>query len=341
MTKPIAIQFNDVHLKTGNEDAILKATKYMVSYAVDNSISTLIFAGDLFDSRSSQRQSALKTFSTMLDMIHEAKLKLYMFAGNHDKTVYKSYDSFLESFKHHPCVTYNKDVSDIILGGVSITLMPFFDDSMLVPKLEEHVGGDMLVSHFEMQGSEHLGNVSEKTVINKKLLSKWKVVRLGHYHNHVKISDKISHLPSFIQGDFGENRDKGFALLNDDLTYTLIKGDFTEYIKYSFDLDVDGVGKVIEAVEIHKNSPNVIRFEVSGSKEKLRAFDKSIFKDTGIGYKPKLERQYEELSSSVQEIKKKYGEADVKISFSEFCKKEGFDEVQGLELLNEFFKKDM
>ena len=84
--------------------------------------------------------------------------------------------------------------TNIEIDKVTITLLPFFSDEMLIPMLEEDKGADVLISHFEMAGSTHLGKVSKKTSINKKLLSKWKKVYLGHYHNYHEITKDIGKL---------------------------------------------------------------------------------------------------------------------------------------------------
>ena len=90
MKKPIAIIFNDVHLKAGNEEDIINAVKYMIRYTLDLGVNKIIFAGDLFDSRSFQRQSVLRAFDTICKMFLEANINLYLFPGNHDKTIYEN-----------------------------------------------------------------------------------------------------------------------------------------------------------------------------------------------------------------------------------------------------------
>ena len=103
----------------------------MVDYAVENDIKKLIFAGDLFESRSFQRQKTLLTLGNILDLFYANGLTLYLFSGNHDKTIYKSFDSFLDIFKHYPCVKFSRGLKNIVIDGVSIDLLPFFSDDML------------------------------------------------------------------------------------------------------------------------------------------------------------------------------------------------------------------
>ena len=66
--KPIAIIFNDAHLKTGNEQDVIHSVKHMLKYAKSEGINKLIFAGDLFDSRSFQRQSVLQAFDEIKEL---------------------------------------------------------------------------------------------------------------------------------------------------------------------------------------------------------------------------------------------------------------------------------
>lgn len=340
MKKPIAIIFNDVHLKTGNEEAITDAVKYMIKYTLELGVDKIIFAGDLFDSRSFQRQSLLYTFDKICEMMAEAGITLYLFPGNHDKTIYEIDYSFLHVYKHHPNVIFNDDVSDIEIDGVKITLLPFWSDEVLIPKIHEHNGGDVLISHFAMEGSVHLGHVVEKPTLNAKMLSKWKKTYLGHYHNHVEITPDVVHLPSFMQNDFGEDNKKGFAILYDDLSYELVKGKFREFKKLSLDIDKTTFAEIKELIEVHKNSPNTIRFEFTGSEEKLKALDKGIFKDTGIDVKTKFAKKFdfENIELEVPEVTERYSKNDVENTFEKFCKEKGLDHEEGVVLLGEFFK---
>ena len=85
MRDVLAIVFNDIHLKDGNEDEVYKSTVHMVNYAVENKIKNLIFAGDLFDSRSYQRQKQLTTLDKMLDLFH--KIDKTSNTNNSNKTI--------------------------------------------------------------------------------------------------------------------------------------------------------------------------------------------------------------------------------------------------------------
>jgi len=340
MRKPIAIIFNDAHLKTGNEDDVIKSIKHLLKYANSEGIENLIFAGDLFDSRAFQRQSVLQAFDDILIMIQKAGCTLYIFPGNHDKTIYSSYDSFLDVYRHYPNVVFNRELSVIDISGVNITLLPFFSDDMLIPMLKDAKGGDVLISHFEMAGSTHLGSVSDKSSINSKLLSKWNKTYLGHYHNWHEITKDIVHLPSLRQSNFGEDDNKGFSVLYDDLSYKIIKGDFKRFNKVLIDIDKTNQSKIDELIETYKNSLDVIRFEFVGSESKLKALDKKQFNNLGIDIKIKYKANYDFESDSLvlPTVVEHYGEDQVREAFKDFCQDKGYDHGEGLELLNNFLK---
>ena len=339
MDNVLSIIFNDSHLKDGNEEEVYESVVHMVNYAVKNKIKNFIFAGDLFDSRSFQRQKQLTTLNKILDLFQKNNLILYLFPGNHDKTLYSSADSFLDAYKHHPCVRFNKHIKRIEIDGVTIDLLPFFSDDKLVPMLDKAEGADVLISHFEMKGSSHLGKISKKQNITKKLLSKWKKVYLGHYHNHHEISKDIVHLPSFRQENFGEDNVKGFALLKKDLSYELIKGQFKEYIKVSVDASTLSTKKIKQLADKYKNSNESIRIEFKGTESQCKSIDKTLFEGTGIDVKLKYDEIYDTIDVVPSKIIQKYDKNDILNSFKDFCKEKKYDLKRGNSLLQEFLNK--
>jgi exonuclease SbcD len=337
--KPIAIIFNDIHLKPGNEEQVLESTVHLLQYAKLHNIDKLIFAGDLFESRAFQRQNVLTTFNKMLNLIHESGCTLYLFPGNHDKTEYASFDSFLEGYRFHPNVIFNKEISVIDIEGVSITLLPFFADSMLIPMIEEAKGTDVLISHFEMKGSTHLGSVSEKSSITRTLLKKWKKTYLGHYHNTHEITKDIVHLPSLRQNDFGEDSNKGFSVLYDNLSYEIIKGRFKGYTKITIDVDKIDAKGIRSLIKAHENSDDTVRFEFKGEESKLRAIDKAQFDNTGIDIKLKYDAKYEVNTEHVPLLIKQYDKVQIVDIFKSFCSDKGYDGECGMKYLDKFLIK--
>jgi len=341
MKEPVAIIFNDVHLQTGNEEAVLTSIKHMIQIANEKNIKRLLFAGDLFHSRAFQRQSILLTLDKILVLFNMNGMYVDFIPGNHDKTIYASHESFLDTFRHYPNFNLHTTLSVIDVGGLEVTMLPFFSDDMLIPMLEEAEGTDVLISHFEMAGSTNLGHTSEKTSINKTLLKKWKKTYLGHYHNWHEISKDIVHLPSMIQDGFGEDSNKGFSILYDDLSYEIIKGRFKAFNKVLVNIDDISMSELKQLIKAHSNSSDVIRFEFTGTESRLRALDKSIFKDTGIDVKIKYEVKYDYDDGDLTppSVIEKYDKVQVRGTFKQFCEDKGLEYDKGIILLDEFLNQ--
>lgn len=338
--KPLFIIYNDMHLGTGNEEAILVSIRHMISYALENDLDTVVFNGDFFHSRSNQTQSVLTTATEIFKLIHEAGLRHIINVGNHDKQSYFLNDSYLDVYKYHPGVKLYDDVVCIKIKGVSCTLMPFWDDSILVPKIAEAKGSDLLIGHFEMQGSAHLGKVSEKTTITPKTLSKFKKVYLGHYHNTMEITEDIIHLPSLRQSSFGEDSNKGFSVIFDDLSYEIIPGVFKKFNKLVLKIDELTSKDIKNLIDTHKNSEDVIRFEFVGTEANLKAIDKNQFKDTNIDVKLKFDKSFDLKEVAKPVLIKKFDKTSVYENFKRFCDDKNYDYIQGLAILDEFFKRN-
>lgn len=342
MKKPITAIFNDVHIKFGNEDEVIRSVKHMVKYLVKNNIKEIICNGDVFDNRSHQRLSCLDTWTHILDLFKKNGIFCHTNVGNHEKTLYSSKKSFLDTYKTHPSIKVYDEISTVKIGGFNMTFSPFFSDEILVPMLEEHEGSDVLIGHWEMEGSSHLGKVSEKTTINKKLLSKWKKVYLGHYHNHQEITKNIVHLPSLRQDGFGEDSNKGFSIIYDDLSYDIIEGDFDKFTKIELNVEEIDTKELKKIIKTHSGSKDTVRIEISGDESKVKAIDKNIFKGTGIDFKPKynIKYEYDDSDSKKPNITESYSKDDIIKMFRNFCDEKCISEADfGESLLNEFLNK--
>lgn len=342
MKEPKFIIFNDAHLKKENQDPVLLSVLHMVKYAVTHSIKSIVFAGDLFHFRKAQEESLFTTCTAIFEAIREAGIHLYFFAGNHDKTSYTSYTSFLDHYRYHPNTTFTDRLLTLEIEGISVTLLPFFDDSMLVPMLEEAEGTDLLISHFELKGSNHLGHISEKETITPKMLRKWTKTYLGHYHNTQEVTPNIIHLPSLRQNDHGENNLKGFSVIYDDLSYEIIKGVFKEFVTLKLDIEDLDTETIKSLIIEHENSPNTVRFEISGSDEKLKALDVRLFDNTGIDLKKKYDKEYDYDDPEVKDAPKvvhQFNKESIEEEFRNFCEKKGYNYEFGKVLLDEFLTK--
>jgi exonuclease SbcD len=328
-----------MHLGIGNEDAVVLSIKHMISKLLELGIDTAVFAGDFFHSRANQTESVLQAAIEIFRLLNEAGIYMYYFPGNHDKTSYYTHHSFLDSYTYYPNTSFNDRLKVVDIKGVSVTLLPFFADELLVPMIEEAEGSDLLISHFDMQGSTHLGKVCEKTSITKRTLKKWKKVYLGHYHNTHEISKDITHLPSLRQSSFGEDDNKGFTIINEDLSYTIIPGVFKKFNKFVLNIDELTVEDIKELITIHSDSEDTVRFEFIGEETKLRSLDKEQFQGTGIDVKIKYQKKYQEKDVEKPVLIKKFEKNQIEDLFKEFCEERDYSYSEGVVMLNEFLNK--
>jgi len=343
---PIAIVSNDWHLKSGNEDQVLESIDHMINFAKKHDIKILIGAGDFFHSRSQQRLKTLLTFKRILDKLWGSDMEYWFIPGNHDKPVYEAEESFVEVFDGHPAMRYFKKPTYGHLKGIDILMMPFFEDKIQAQMLEEAAPADLLIGHFELNGSIYLGKVSEGRTIDRKMLKKFKKVYLGHFHNTHEVTEDIIHLPSLRQNGFGEDANKGFTVLYDDLSYEIVRGKFREFEKVTIDLDEISNKDLKKEVEKYRDSDNAVRFELTGSEDKLKAVSKKMFTEAGIDVKVKYDKVFEQASSSTVEgyqvapiVIKEHTEATIREDFKAYCKEKDLNYEQGLQYLNDFLKK--
>jgi exonuclease SbcD len=332
MKKPLFLESNDWHLESKNKDLIIEIVKHMIQEAKERGVENLVCGGDLLDSRTSQRLDVLMTLRTIFEMVDDSGLTLWVIHGNHDLTDYKSTTSFLTPFKDlFPSVIIIDEPLTENFDSISVDFIPFQDESVLVESINKSKGGDILFSHFELNGSKNNGKVADNRNIDKHLLSKWNKVFLGHYHDEQEVSEGIWHLSSLYQRGYGENQKKGFTLIYDDLSKEHIQTQFKPFkvVKYNIDDITPDVRK--ELLKEAKTYVN-LRLTVMGSIEKVKSFKKSVYEQAGIDVKT----QYDEVDIRANDVGDTIafgGEDSVLPKFEEWCGSEQLDLERGKKYL--------
>lgn len=319
---------NDWHIQSRNIDQKKDLARQKIELCKKVGCDKVIIAGDIFESRVSQRQDVLNAFGEILGMFSSEGIYVFIIVGNHDKTVYTSKDSFLDQYAHHPMVHLVNSVYEF--GGV--VMVPFFTDEILteiIPKGEE---GKVLVSHFAVTGSKNNDGTIVENGLTQTMFADYDVVLLGHYHNHQVIGKNIVHMPSLQQESFAEDDNKGFTLLYDDHTWEIVNSKFRKYVDTY--IDVDKLTKKEVAAIVEKiDTNNVNRVTMTGSKEKLKVYKDAEFANRGISLKKKDVEV--EVVDSVPELDyRDITPDDVKRLFEEFCKDKGYNFEEGVKFLN-------
>lgn len=319
---------NDWHIQSRNIEVKKDLARQKIELCKKLGCNKVIFAGDIFESRVSQREDVLNAFNDILFMFYSEEIYVYVIVGNHDKTVYSSKNSFLDSYAHHPMVTLVNDVVEF----EDVIMVPFYTNEILSEIIPKGEKGKALVSHFAVNGSRNNDGTVIEDGLKQSMFSEYDVVLLGHYHNHQIIGKNIVHMPSIQQENFAEDDNKGFTVIYDDHTWEIYNSKFRKYVDTFInvdELDRKEVNKLIESVD----PSNINRLVLSGKKDKLKLFKDSDFANRGIT----LKKIDSEIKTDIPELEidlKEITHDDINKLFKEFCNVNGYNYEEGLKFLN-------
>ena len=230
---------------------IIMAFRRMVDYAVENGVTAVVIAGDLFDSE----RMLDTTRDAVLGKIAEAPDVQFLYLiGNHDMGGKLLNSPLPENFK-----TFGDSWTTFEFGNVAVTGVALTEENC------RHIYGSLKLSEDKvnivtMHGE--LGTAYSSQSINRNELSDKNIdyLALGHYH-------------SFQSGNLGKNGvwcycgclegrgfdecgDKGFVVLdidtNGQLKYEFHKSSIRDIVEV--ECDISGVGDTSEMLKIINNS---------------------------------------------------------------------------------------
>lgn len=343
---PLASIITDLHIKESNYEDVLNLVIQVCKESNKLGIKILFLLGDIFDSRKSQPLIVLNTFGKILDILKDYEIKAYVIPGNHDKTIYESNDSFLDSFSHHPSLRLTRVQSMLPFKNhdLFIHFIPFFTNEKWLETfkdLKDHWGKfeegkkHILCSHIAIEGSRNNDGKRVESNISAKLFKNFYKVFLGHYHNQQQIGKNVFHLPSIQQNSFGENNEKGFTVLYSDGSHELFKTKFKEFVNVKIDLDKISKSELNDMITDYGQmvENNYIRFKFTGSEEKIKTLDKEQIQLIGIDVK--TENKDIEVIDDFDSVEiSKYDFESVSEAFEEFCEDYKKDYDFGIKYLN-------
>jgi len=345
--KALTVFSTDWHLKTSNIETIKDLITQQCELALELEVDTLVCLGDVFDSRIAQREDVLTAFGQILDIIGGYDLTLWLIPGNHDKTSYNSYDSFLTPYKYHPNLhlVYMAGSIPFVDSKLHLDFLPFFSEQMWLDKFNEFtdyidfssISKDekhILCTHIAVTGSKNNDGTMVSSTLSTSLFKQFYKVFSGHYHDQQQIGSNFYHIPSIQQNNFGENSDKGFTVLYEDGSHKLVKSKFKEYVKVKIDLDSVTTNDINDLKKKYKGSDNNIRFEVTGSENVLKSLRKEEFSSLGIELKTKVKEIQTDIEYSESAEVVEHTSASIKEVFEKFCEKELLDVEVGMKYLN-------
>lgn len=325
----IGVILTDLHLAEGNLNTVVSIYEQAKQFCIDNGIKTIFNGGDVFTSRKSQSQLILTTFERVLDDLHQSDIKMVSIVGNHDKTDYRSKDSFLSPFKHHPALTLIEECSSLNYDGLQIDCLSYFDEDLYLeylPQLNPNKDA-ILFTHIGISGARMNNGTAIESSVTPRALSKYKSVLVGHYHDAQEF-DNVNYIGASMQHNYGEGLTKGLQVLYNDGSVELFELDSPKYITYAVAVK-DLTNKDLKDLEEEKKgSDNFIRIQLLGDEKDLKSFNIQSLKQVGVDVQiKKSDIEITELQNRIEPFT-----AETLMSqFLTFCEEGGLDVEQGLE----------
>jgi len=319
----------DTHLKDSTVDINNSIFDQLIKYAKKHNIDTVFHAGDIFTSRKAQTELTLNAFTKILDEFNENGITLYAIPGNHDKTDYESYDSFLDVYKHHPAFNLTKAPQSFIIDDkVNIVLLPYFDEStMYINELKKANNltqpnmVNLLLTHAAINGVKNNDGSKVQNALTKVKFKKFDKVLVGHYHD-ISEFNNIYYFGSAYQANFGENDKKGFlelTLKDDKVVFKHINTQFNKYIKFKVDIAKETIESVAKKALQEKENGNFVRIEIIGEESVIKSVNTANLKKSGIDVKLKQTDIIEGVEQIQVEGYNAFNESTIIDEFKIFC----------------------
>lgn len=200
---------------------VYQAFEQVVDFALKNTPDLILHAGDLFDSvRPSNR--AISFVLEQLLKLSEAGIPTVLISGNHSTPRLRETGSVFKVFEHIENVNlaYSGRYQAFDFGGLRVHALPHcvdkevFDSEMKKMKPDKKSEYDLAMLHAGIVGLSvfKMNEFNEQLASTNQLSKGFDYVALGHYHEHVKVSDNAVYAGSTERFGFGEvGQAKGFV----------------------------------------------------------------------------------------------------------------------------------
>lgn len=333
----LAIILTDTHLSEKTIDINKSIFSQVISKAKELNLDKVFHGGDIFDSRKAQPLSVLKAFEDILEMFNEAGILFVAIPGNHDKNDYRSEDSYLDPYRHHPSFDLYSTFGSFILNEkYDLSLIPFFNESdtysNYLNEYMDYIDLDkktILLTHIAVNGVRNNDGSEVSNNITSELFSKFDKVLIGHYHSYSKVGDKVIYIGSAFQHNFGEDDKKGFTIIEDDGSISFFKSQFPEYQKIVINIEDYSPKQIEKILSDYDTEKNNVRLVLKGNYEQINSIDKNKLKQQGVDVKLEASEIQVSINEAVEDKFVSFDKKAIKEEFDEFCQ---INEIQNSEI---------
>jgi DNA repair exonuclease SbcCD nuclease subunit len=234
------LYYSDIHIhphkkKVERLHDCLAAQEWVFKTAADNNVSSIVFAGDLFQDRQKIDVMTYHLTFNIFEKYLTGNLRLWLLLGNHDLWYYDRWDiNSVRPFSALPGVTIVEKPSTLYIEGHAIDFLPYTHTPIehldeLRATAASRKGNKILVAHLAVHGAqlntlhhtysdaivEHDG---EMVKVDATVFRGWDQVFLGHYHGQQKIGDNTEYIGSTLQLSFGEAFQHKHVIIHDPKT---------------------------------------------------------------------------------------------------------------------------
>jgi len=288
------IAVGDIHLSGYKDDPIqedglplrlsqlINVFNNICSFAKKNGITCVDILGDVHNDKDIIYTDAQNVFINVLNRFPD--LNFHIFSGNHDMSSKGEFQSTaiqpLDQVNNVECY-YEPTVID------NITIVPYSN------KMVEHImnadPNAILLSHFGLNEAKVSSGISIVSDISLRLLSKFKLVLLGHYHKPQKLENKhttLYYTGNPIHLNWGDKNDSKRFLMYDTDTLEVVSlklSGFVEFREFVIDDNTEDPKTVIrEAEELRQQGHKVRVRKTTKNKIVIESKDLVIIDDTPI-----------------------------------------------------------
>lgn len=332
--------FSDLHLFEKTKKKVSLFLDQFKILAEKEKPDYIIGLGDFYHYRESQTIENLILISDFFKFMDSLGVPCIFFDGNHDKVSQEKDISFLTPFKGlFPNIEMINSPKTIVESGAVLHLSPYYEGEKFKQILQQikskidPTKKNYLLGHYTIEG------ISKNSFSELKFeeIKEFDLVFSGHIHDRSK-SKNFYYIGSCYQGDYSEDTEKGFAILNTKDGKVTFK---TLDLGYKYlDVKVE-VLELMTKVQLlafvdkalKQESPEKeihCRLNLTGKWEILRALDIVGIKQAGVEVKLNYNSTNigETISSDTQK-----GKTMVE-RFEDFCKQDGLDFDEGVKILN-------